>query len=129
MQDLEYDSHVQLARTGVAHCHLHLDSCQAKCLTCAYIKLLLVGAWHAKQSVRSRQTCLKRIQAVTEVVIVPVACRHAPLSLQYMAKVRDPQNFRFCAIPQVMAIGTLAQCYNNPKVFTGAVSITHSFPL
>ncbi len=36
-----------------------------------------------------------------------------------MEKVSDPQNFRFCAIPQVMAAGTLALCYNNPKVFTG----------
>ena len=45
--------------------------------------------------------------------------RHAPESLKYMERVRDPQNFRFCAIPQVMAIGTLALCYNNPKVFRG----------
>ena len=30
-----------------------------------------------------------------------------------------PQVFRFCAIPQVMAIGTLALCYNNHEVFTG----------
>ena len=36
-----------------------------------------------------------------------------------MEKVQDPQNFRFCAIPQVMAVGTLALCYNNPKVFHG----------
>ena len=50
-----------------------------------------------------------------------LAClfRHAPESLKYMERVRDPQNFRFCAIPQVMAIGTLALCYNNPKVFRG----------
>ncbi len=39
-----------------------------------------------------------------------------------MEQVRDPQNFRFCAIPQVMAVGTLALCYNNPKVFTGTAS-------
>ena len=47
------------------------------------------------------------------------ACRHAPYCLQYLEKVKDRQNFRFCAIPQVMAIGTLALCYNNPEVFTG----------
>ena len=47
------------------------------------------------------------------------ACRHAPECLQYLQKLRDPQIFRFCAIPQVMAMGTLALCYNNPKVFTG----------
>jgi farnesyl-diphosphate farnesyltransferase len=31
--------------------------------------------------------------------------------------------FRFCAIPQVMAIATLAELYNNPQVFTGVVKI------
>ena len=39
-----------------------------------------------------------------------------------MEQIGDPQNFRFCAIPQVMAVGTLALCYNNPKVFTGTAS-------
>ncbi len=32
------------------------------------------------------------------------------------------QVFRFCAIPQVMAMGTLALCYNNYEVFTGLFS-------
>jgi len=31
--------------------------------------------------------------------------------------------FRFCAIPQVMAIATLEELYNNPKVFTGVVKL------
>ncbi len=39
-----------------------------------------------------------------------------------MEQVRNPQNFRFSAIPQVMAVGTLALCYNNPKVFTDTAS-------
>ena len=34
------------------------------------------------------------------------------------------QVFRFCAIPQVMAIGTLALCYNNHEVFTGVYTCT-----
>ena len=46
-------------------------------------------------------------------------CRHAPNCLQYLEQVRNHQNFRFCAIPQIMAIGTLSLCYNNPKVFAG----------
>jgi hypothetical protein len=36
-----------------------------------------------------------------------------------MSKLRHPGIFRFCAIPQVMAIATLAEIYNNPRVFTG----------
>jgi hypothetical protein len=52
--------------------------------------------------------------------LVTDALRHAPHCLAYMARLRDPDVFRFCAIPQVMAIGTLALCYDNHSVFTGA---------
>jgi len=31
--------------------------------------------------------------------------------------------FRFCAIPQVMAIATLDKCFNNGDVFTGVVKV------
>ena len=48
------------------------------------------------------------------------------MCLKYMEKVQDRQNFRFCAIPQVMALGTLALCYNNHKVFTGAALSLHA---
>ena len=51
--------------------------------------------------------------------LVTDALCHAPHSLAYMAKLRNWDVFRFCAIPQVMAIGTLALCYNNHRVFTG----------
>ncbi len=43
-----------------------------------------------------------------------------------MARLQDPQVFRFCAIPQVMAIATLAACYNNPDVFKTVVKIPRS---
>ena len=33
--------------------------------------------------------------------LVTDALQHAPYSLQYMAKLRNPDVFRFCAIPQV----------------------------
>mmetsp|Transcript_31223 Transcript_31223/g.52206 ORF Transcript_31223/g.52206 Transcript_31223/m.52206 type:complete len:773 (-) Transcript_31223:287-2605(-) len=47
----------------------------------------------------------------------------APESLEYMSLLKTEEVFRFCAIPQVMAIATLADLYNNPKVFTGVVKI------
>ena len=37
--------------------------------------------------------------------------------------IRNPEIFRFCAIPQVMAMATLAKIYNNPDVFTEVVKI------
>lgn len=50
------------------------------------------------------------------------ALRHLPFCIQYMQQLSHPMVFRFCAIPQIMAIGTLAICYNNGKVFEGAPS-------
>ncbi len=40
-----------------------------------------------------------------------------------MSMLKTEEVFRFCAIPQVMAIATLGELYNNPKVFTGVVKI------
>jgi hypothetical protein len=37
-----------------------------------------------------------------------------------MQGLRNRDIFRFCAIPQIMSIGTLSQLYNNGKVFQGA---------
>lgn len=49
--------------------------------------------------------------------------RHIPDCMAYMRKLHNKQVFRFCAIPQVMAMATLAEVYNNPKVFKGVVKI------
>eukprot|EP00899_Mesostigma_viride_P007233 jgi/Mesvir1/16510/Mv10063-RA.1 len=55
--------------------------------------------------------------------LVTDALRHAPDALEYMRRLRTTPIFRFCAIPQVMAIGTLALCYNNIGVFKGVVKL------
>jgi farnesyl-diphosphate farnesyltransferase len=47
------------------------------------------------------------------------ALRHLPHCLTYMQKLTDTDIFRFCAIPQIMAAGTLSLCYNNGGVFEG----------
>lgn len=46
-----------------------------------------------------------------------------PDCLEYMARLHTPEVFRFCAIPQVMAIATLEKVYANRDVFTGVVKI------
>jgi farnesyl-diphosphate farnesyltransferase len=69
----------------------------------------------------SRRACLSvRSRQVSN------AMTHATDSLEYLSRLRDPQVFRFCAIPQVMAIATLAECYDNPKVFKAVVKIPRS---
>ena len=49
--------------------------------------------------------------------LITIALEHGVDSLEYMSKLKNVDVFRFCAIPQVMAIATLAECYDNGKVF------------
>ncbi len=55
--------------------------------------------------------------------MITIALEGIPECLEYMALLKTEEVFQFCAIPQVMAIATLADLYNNPKVFTGVVKI------
>ncbi|CAE7902661.1 unnamed protein product, partial [Symbiodinium microadriaticum] len=55
--------------------------------------------------------------------LVADALELVPDSLEYLERVKTPSMYRFCAIPQVMAIATLAACFDNPLVFTGVVKI------
>lgn len=51
------------------------------------------------------------------------ALQHIPDCLDYMILIKEPSVFKFCAIPQVMAIATLERCYNNYNVFKTEVKI------
>lgn len=55
--------------------------------------------------------------------MVTDALRHVPDVITYLRMLHNKDVFRFCAIPQVMAIATLAKVYNNPDVFTSNVKI------
>ncbi|XP_022083418.1 squalene synthase-like [Acanthaster planci] len=55
--------------------------------------------------------------------LITNALHHVPDVLKYMSRLHNQSVFNFCAIPQVMAIATLAECYNNPRVFSGVVKI------
>lgn len=46
-----------------------------------------------------------------------------PDVIDFLNKIKNPEIFAFCAIPQVMAMATLTKVYNNPKVFLGVVKI------
>lgn len=63
----------------------------------------------------------KAVQCLND--MVTNALIHVEDCLKYMSALRDPAIFRFCAIPQIMAIGTLALCYNNIQVFRGVVKM------
>lgn len=61
--------------------------------------------------------------------MVADALQHAPHCLRYLEQLRDTDVFRFCAIPQLMAIATLDKLVNNPDVFTGVVKIRKGLAL
>jgi farnesyl-diphosphate farnesyltransferase len=63
----------------------------------------------------------KAIQCVNH--IITDTLEHSQDCLSYLDQLHDKDVFRFCAIPQIMAIATLSECYNNRKIFTGVLKI------
>ncbi|XP_034622594.1 squalene synthase-like isoform X2 [Trachemys scripta elegans] len=61
------------------------------------------------------------VQCMNE--LITNALHHIPDVLTYLSRLKTQSVFNFCAIPQVMAIATLAACYNNKQVFRGVVKI------
>ena len=59
--------------------------------------------------------------ALNEVIIN--ALNHIPACLEFLECLENQQIFRFCAIPQLMAIATLQELYDNPKVLHQNVKI------
>lgn len=55
--------------------------------------------------------------------LVTDALRHLPHCVAYLRALRNRDVFRFCAIPQVMALGTYSACYDNGRVFEGVVKM------
>ena len=63
----------------------------------------------------------KGLEVLNELIIN--ALGHVPACLKYMESLKDAKVFRFCAIPQLMAIATLKELYNNVDVLHTNVKI------
>jgi farnesyl-diphosphate farnesyltransferase len=63
----------------------------------------------------------KAVECMNELIAETLA--YVPHIIEYLGKLKNPEIFRFCAIPQVMAIATLDKCYNNPLVMQGVVKL------
>jgi len=63
----------------------------------------------------------KGLAALNEVIVN--ALSHVPACLEYLECLENEQVFRFCAIPQLMAIATLHDLYDNPMVLHENVKI------
>ncbi|KAI9181452.1 hypothetical protein LWI28_015180 [Acer negundo] len=73
------------------------------------------------EDLKYEENSVKAVQCLND--MVTNALIHAEDCLTYMSALQDINIFRFCAIPQIMAIGTLALCYNNVEVFRGVVKM------
>jgi farnesyl-diphosphate farnesyltransferase len=51
------------------------------------------------------------------------ALSHIKDCLKYLSMIKDVKVFEFCAIPQIMAIATLSEVYNNKDVFRRVVKV------
>jgi farnesyl-diphosphate farnesyltransferase len=58
------------------------------------------------------------VECVKELILN--ALSHIPDCFSYLESINNPANFRFCSIPQVMAIATLSECLCNEKLFHSA---------
>ncbi|KAJ8767251.1 hypothetical protein K2173_013648 [Erythroxylum novogranatense] len=73
------------------------------------------------EDLKYEENSVKAVQCLNDMVTNSLI--HVEDCFKYMCALRDPAIFRFCAIPQIMAVGTLAMCYNNIEVFRGVVKM------
>lgn len=81
----------------------------------AYVTTGGLGALAEPQNRHRAVKCLNEL--------VTNALELFPRSIKYLRLIENGPCFRFCTIPQLMAIATLSSLYGNPKVFTGVVKI------
>mmetsp|Transcript_15550 Transcript_15550/g.25903 ORF Transcript_15550/g.25903 Transcript_15550/m.25903 type:complete len:735 (+) Transcript_15550:52-2256(+) len=68
-----------------------------------------------------KKNIVKSLHCLNHLITNALEC--VPECLEYLALLKTDEVFRFCAIPQVMAIATLHELYNNKDVFSGVVKI------
>ncbi|KAI0519117.1 hypothetical protein KFK09_006557 [Dendrobium nobile] len=73
------------------------------------------------EDLKYEENSVKAVQCLND--MVTNALVHAEDCLKYLSNLKTHAIFRFCAIPQIMAIGTLALCYGNEEVFRGVVKM------
>ncbi|XP_047327061.1 squalene synthase 3-like isoform X2 [Impatiens glandulifera] len=73
------------------------------------------------EDLKEKENSVKAVQCLNDMVTNTLT--HVEDCLKYMKDIKSPTIFRFCAIPQIMAIGIFALCYNNVEVFRGVVKM------
>ncbi|VVB10346.1 unnamed protein product [Arabis nemorensis] len=73
------------------------------------------------EDLKNEEKSTKALQCLND--MVTNALIHVEDCLKSLTTLRSPAIFQSCAIPQIVAIGTLALCYNNVQVFRGVVKL------
>lgn len=55
--------------------------------------------------------------------LISDALKHLPDCLTYLSEFKDDRMYKFCAIPQIMALATLELCLDNKEVFQTSVKM------
>ena len=77
--------------------------------------------WEGKEGPEAED--IKRRALGVQSGMIVNALGHAIDALDYLRVLKNQTVFHFCAIPAVMALATLALCYNNPQMFLGNIKI------
>ncbi|KAI9198778.1 hypothetical protein LWI28_021969 [Acer negundo] len=73
------------------------------------------------EDLKYEENSVKAAQCLNE--MITDALKHVEDCLKHMSALKDNGVFRFCAIRPVLAMGTLALCYNNIDVFKTGVKL------
>ncbi|KAF8325035.1 isoprenoid synthase domain-containing protein, partial [Amanita rubescens] len=78
-------------------------------------------AWEGKEGPEAED--IKRRATWVQSGMILDALRHATDVLDYLRVLKNQSVFNFCSIPAVMALATLALCYNNSDMFLRNIKI------
>jgi farnesyl-diphosphate farnesyltransferase len=67
------------------------------------------------QSLKDRPNSRESLACLNH--MITDALELVPDCLDFISKLKNPQVFRFCAVPQLMSLATFAVIYNNPDVY------------
>ncbi|KAJ2498308.1 Farnesyl-diphosphate farnesyltransferase, partial [Coemansia sp. RSA 2052] len=88
---------------------------------CFWPKAIWTKYAESEEDLISKRGRDKGIEALNEMCLN--ALQHIPDVIEYLNQIHEPSVFKFCAIPQAMAIATISLCYNNSNVLDGNVKI------
>lgn len=83
--------------------------------------LFTLPEWSAEGDHAGERMRRARLAMLNELIGSALAL--APRCIEYMSQLSNSKIIRFCAVPQVMAMATMCELYNNDDVFRGVIKV------